>query len=380
MRRAAETMVCREPACKRREVVAVFSGEGMALSRRLIVASFLIALIATPQAGRAHTQTVSASPAQLLDYYATGRFEEVGRALRDRHLKSRAGILDALRHDAKAWIGAGGTDQRNRRRMIAATLALDAADACFPREELDVRLPPGSTSIDLIAWGRSVLADGPPSDVERRWYVAAIAVLERGHRRGALDVHLAAMKKRFPDDPNLALGRAFLSEIDFWDEHAETGGTWGSADPRRAMNALQPALSRPETRDDAALRLGFFALYANRPSDAAAYLELIATSSDVWRTYLAGLFSGWAYERLQRPYDAIREYRIALGAVPRARTATMYFAGCLYSADAREEASAIASDAMHGKLEALDDPWYRYPTGDAHRFPMLLTQIQETLR
>lgn len=128
-------------------------------------------------------QSVTIRASELLDYYAAGEFDAVDEALH----KPRTGeaVLDALRHDGRTWIKAGAPGQRNHRRLIAAALALDASHG--PGFTSDI------VSNDLIAFGRTLLAEGEPTDIERVWHRGALAA-----QGGAASADSKSLSRRRP--------------------------------------------------------------------------------------------------------------------------------------------------------------------------------------
>ena len=130
------------------------------------------------------------SATTLLDLYASGEFDAVVSILGDR--KNFDELLADLQHNAPAWLDAGGPQDRARRELTAATVALEAARAgewqdwkllqrlpalgsYQPPDSLTWRAPPR-----LIAWGNDLFKRDPaPRPIERWWQLAAVAVAER---------------------------------------------------------------------------------------------------------------------------------------------------------------------------------------------------------
>ena len=276
-------------------------------------------------------------------------------------------VLDGLRRDGPKWIDADGPAGRERRRAIAATFALEAA-----RASLDARW---ERSRGLIDWGADLLAKAPPSDAERIWQLAALALCEGARDVVTIDAQLTRMQRRFPGEPRILLGRAFITEVQFWDDD---WAYWGKADSARAARPLQAAMASAANRDEAQLRLAYFMLYAGRPTDALDALRQISSSTDEGAAYLAGLFEGWAHERLGRPYDAIRAFRGALAAAPEARAATLHLAVMLAAAGGHEESDRVIGAVLDGRVDVAPDPWTIYGYGDLRRFPLLVSQLRRS--
>jgi hypothetical protein len=341
--------------------------EGRMRVRITIAVLCLTAVTILPGSGPrpVRAQAITVSAGDLLEYYGAGEYDVVRRALTEAASGDLGVVLEALQRNAPAWIDADGPGGRDRRRMIAATFALEAAQASLADR--------WERSRAMIEWASGLLAKSRPSERERIWHLAALALCEGAGDVVAIDAQLARMERRFPGEPRIVLGRAFIGEIPSWEAHA---GYLGGGDPDRAVKPLQAALSQGAIRDEALLRLGYLLLYGKRPEEALGYLRQISSSTDAGQAYLAALFAGWAHERLGQPYEAIREFRSALVAVPRAHTASFSLAARLYAVDAREEADRVVEEALHSQ-EPVEDPWRIYGYGDLRLFPMLVDQLRK---
>jgi tetratricopeptide (TPR) repeat protein len=144
---------------------------------------------------------LSAAPAanpptipDALDAYAQGKFDVVGSFLEtgQRVVTSRpigaSGLPDDLDQLAKTaselervgpgWIDHQGPPAAPKRRLIAATFALDIARTILNRRSLlDPLVPPIAQR--FVAWGCARLRDDPhPQDVERLWDFASLNLIE----------------------------------------------------------------------------------------------------------------------------------------------------------------------------------------------------------
>jgi len=176
---------------------------------RLCTTLVLMVLVPLADAHRdVASQQITVSATDLLDYYEAGEFDAVQDALR-RAAKGDLGIvLDALKRDGRTWIDADGPQWRPRRRLMAATLALETAHASLDRGWLASRA--------LIEWGASELAKAPPTVEERTWHQAALALCEGALDTISIEAQLKRMERRVPGEPRILLGRAFLEEIREW--------------------------------------------------------------------------------------------------------------------------------------------------------------------
>jgi len=337
---------------------------------RLCTTLVLMVLVPLADAHRdVASQQITVSATDLLDYYEAGEFDAVQDALR-RAAKGDLGIvLDALKRDGRTWIDADGPQWRPRRRLMAATLALETAHASLDRGWLASRA--------LIEWGASELAKAPPTVEERTWHQAALALCEGALDTISIEAQLKRMEQRVPGEPRILLGRAFLEEIAFWEDRLVR---WDHANPRRAIDRLETGVTDPAIRDEALLRLALLTLYAGQPEEALGYLGRIADSVDAGHAYYAGLFAGWAHMRLGRPAEARRAFEAALESAPHARTATLALITALYGSGDRAEADRVLEHDILQEREAAPDPWLEYGYGDLRRFLLLVAQLHRSLQ
>src|SRR5215472_8035968 len=150
-----------------------------------------LALLVFP--GRSAARAPKAT--DLLDGYLRGDFTSVTNTL--AQLEDFQALLVDLERSGPGWIAAGPVADQPRRRLAAATLALEAARIDEKREWKFVfhpdaigdsrrsYQPPDAVYWKppprLIVWGAGLFsAAGPPTAVEHLWQLAAIAVAERG--------------------------------------------------------------------------------------------------------------------------------------------------------------------------------------------------------
>jgi tetratricopeptide (TPR) repeat protein len=340
------------------------------LGRAIAFTCVLLLVAIAPRGPRlASAQAITISATDLLEYYEAGEVE----ALRDGLARAASGdlgiVLTALKRNAPGWIEADGPQWRGRRRIVAALVAIETARAALDRQWF--------RSLELIDWGAALLATGAPSETERAWQLAALALCEGARDPIAVEAAAARLQKRFPGEPRIALARAFVQEIAFWNDEALR---WGQADARRPMRALTGASGSPAIRAEAMLRLAYFALYDGKNNEALRFLGEITTSQDDREhAYFAGLFAGWAHARLAQWPEAIGAFRTALDAAPEARTARLHLAAALFAGGDRVEADRVMQAAMDATPDA-EDPWTIYGYGDFRRFGRYVDRARETLR
>src|SRR6187431_237449 len=96
--------------------------------RRTLALACAAAVCLTSMSSRAHGLSV----VEMLDSYKAGKFAAVIAELEgDIDFKE---LLKQLQDQGPAWIDAGGPDERERRELVAATFALEAARADEWRE------------------------------------------------------------------------------------------------------------------------------------------------------------------------------------------------------------------------------------------------------
>jgi hypothetical protein len=190
----------------------------------------------------------TSSITDLLDWYDQSQYDNVLADLARRdtqlaHDSKLQGFIDPLPSDldgaARRWISAGGPELAERRRLVAATLAIEISHS-----RKSVYLP---FRAPLVIWGCELLRKNPPpvaTDAERLWYIASVAALEEfsgwsllvlppapsgaGAGRGAspptgkigdLQIqegpsgHLAHARARFPNEPRFLLAQVEQSDM-----------------------------------------------------------------------------------------------------------------------------------------------------------------------
>jgi hypothetical protein len=336
-----------------------------------------IGLVATMlmQTGAAQ-RSMTVSLGDALTYYELGEHDAVERALKAAGGGDPFAIVAMLKTDGPTWIDADGPERATRRRLVTATFALEAGYA-----GLDTQW---EITTQLVEWACETLRRaGPPSEPERQWHLAALALLEGSFdpQGGNLLKHVAHVRSRFPSEPRLQLVQAQLKEWDFWATRLRTAGSSGGTDFSNdssatiAIPTFQKALIIPDIRLEALLRLGYLE-YVKGDLDVA--LTHLADASkgedDPTRVYLAHLFSGWVHERAKRMPEATASFRRALEAV-NALSAAVALGVRLYALDQRDEADAIVQTAL---TAAIVDPYKMYGYGDLRRWPAIIAGLRRS--
>lgn len=354
-----------------------------------------------------------------LDLYSEGRYDE---AVRDVTLIAHMeAIYDDLLTAGGPWVLAVDSDEQQRRRLVAASFALEIAAVQPPRDDPNWRMFELSLVRErLAAWGAVALVQRvpaaptihrPPMTVpkqpkERLWYHAAAALLQNGATYRALvkpaddenalrpavvfplldDVAL----RRFPDDPTLILARAgaLLSSSDASvslmgarrpSDRTGVAFFTDNGRARQAESIYRRLLNDPVVGADANLRLGFIRLLRGDESEARRLLaEVDRRSTDFDAKYCARVLTAWAWQVEKRHAEALVSYRAALELAPNAHTAAVPVAFALQTEGRLEEAEAL----LHAALIATPrprDPLLTLDRWDGRTFPDRLRVLKEAL-
>ena len=339
----------------------------------------------------------------LLDAYEISRYEEVGATLTE-HVNPRA-IGETLLVVGDIWVRRAAADGQTRRRLVAATFALEVARILIERLQPDPTKP---LAAHLIEWGCRLMRDSAPTPDERVWHMAALAVAEssfdayfltgsidpgiasgvaaaikRGHE-GAVD-HLKHARERFPDEPRFRLVGVTAQE-----PHV-VNGAWGwtsrVVQPRpeeipqmRNLSRLYLELAEePSVRGEALLRAGVMAFRLGDYSGAAARFQAVEMATPETSTlYLSRLLRGKTQERLTRIDDAEAAYRQALAVLPTGQAAAVALAALLVRSNRSSEVPALTNVAALSPAIALD-PWRDYACGSCRHWPDLLHQLRRLI-
>jgi tetratricopeptide (TPR) repeat protein len=321
-------------------------------------------------------QSIALTPIEMLDQYEHGTPSSADAFVGIIHVES---VKNDLQAEGESWIVAAGPKAVPRRRLVAATFALEAARAGLDYE--------WTNSIELIDWGWSQLRkQNPPLPAERLWHLAAIALFEGAYDQEELEPRLGRINSRFPKEPRILLADAWSLE--------SLRGRPGFPPPRRGkpggigdtgsniVAAYKKALASPDAAvaGEADLRLGYYDLIADRSDSALTRLaHALSATREPELMYLGHLFRGWALSRLDRDSESTAEYQQAVDAVPAGGTGALWLARRLLLEGKRAEADAVTDRSLTGSRN-IDDPWRLYGLGDFRRFPALIQQLREANR
>jgi len=326
----------------------------------------------------------------LVDRYLHGEFDAVVSTLTP--VKDFAPIYKDLKNSAPAWIDAGGAD-RERRRIAAATFALEAARIGALTDWKEVRTFVRLDNIywrapaQLLEWGCATIRDTPaPTPIEHTWQMAALAVVGRAQdyefqvgspwtaraNKGDEINHLEHAIARFPKDRRILLAQGIAAESRLFPNARNSG-------LKEAQTIFTKLMDDAEVGPEAAMRLGVSEVRTGQPSLALPHLQKAASSArDPFVTYLAEFFSGQALERLGQTDQAETAYRSALQAIPRAQSATFSLAALLAAHGARAEASSLIERSL--AIPVVVDPWKIYGDADDRFWPELIASLRKAIK
>jgi tetratricopeptide (TPR) repeat protein len=327
----------------------------------------------------------------LLDRYARGDFDGAVAAIAP--VTDFGPLYKDLVAQAPNWMHDGGPGDVERRRLAAATFAMEAAhigaDHDWKFVQMFMRLeniywkPPAQ----LLEWGCGLMRSAPaPTPIEHTWQMAALAVASRAQdyeflvgspwagRANKRDeiLHLEHAIARFPKDPRILLAQGIAAEWRLYPNPRNAG----LSEARTIFDMLK---EDAEVGAEANVRLGIVETRAGNPSAAAPYFAAaIQMSRDPFVTFLAHYFAGQALERLRHPGDAEASYRAALVAVPRAQSASFSLAALLAARGARAEAAGLVTDSISAAPRPVD-PWRIYGDADDRFWPPLIATLREKI-
>jgi tetratricopeptide (TPR) repeat protein len=263
-----------------------------------------------------------------------------------------------------------------RKRLVAAAVAVEGAARLVMAGNRDV----GS----LVEWACSLVRLNRPSEAERAWHRATIAVGSSVASNVFLTLHISHASVRFPDEPRVLLARAFLADrLTFpdprdgrtlFDRSADSG-----MNPLLTVGDFEKAMRHAEVRAEASLRLGYLWQRLGRLHESLERLrDVEALTDDPYLRYLAFLILGRTLDAMNRHDDAAAAYGRAVSAMPGAQSAGLAYAAALLRTGRTAEAERAARTVV--TAPSVDDPWMSYGQGDARLWPSLRDRLREALR
>jgi len=343
--------------------------------------------------------------ADALNRYVAGEYE--------RSIKTLSNIGGFEVRHAEEWIVSGGASAVQKRRLIAAVVALDYTAS-----------RPG-LSPQLYEWAaRTLRESAEPQAEEATWLRASVALAEGrgawtlltgvspivGARLGAVLAidplfgagHLAYALSRFEANPYFKLARVVTVEAqtspppgaitvaatgtgvvsDQIDAQMLNPSADAALGPQKrlegAIEALRELVGDPHVGAEARLRLGYLQLRLGQRAVAVQELSRIETT-DQFVAHLAHLFRGWALAKDGKLDEAAAAYRASLTVVPHARSASALFTAFCIQHGRLADAEAAADELMQ-KPAAGSDPWRTYLESDYREYPALLARLREAVK
>ena len=297
-----------------------------------------------------------------------------GEAERVAEGVSLAEIGVALRRNGVEWTLAKGAAESNQRRLIAATFALDVAGQVYQTQARDVA--------PVVEWACEQIRRRLPSDSERQWHIAALALLEGTGNVQAVEAHLAHAAARLRDEPIWERTRVWLADTRTLNVHPRQPLGAGKIPFPDALAAHYRALAdTPTLSSDALVRIGFLHFLAGDDTRARSTLlqAQLADGADARTRYLAQLFLGWMFERAGKHDEAMGAFRAALVAEPAGRTAAAWLAARYAIAGRQTDAESVAERSLDPTL-TTGDPWRTFFAGEIWRFPTLIERLRTLTR
>jgi len=384
-----------------------------------LLACFLVLAVPRPAASQ------STVVMEVLDRYLGGDYDV---AVRQAFGEDRATFITAYGRTVRDWVNAAGTGETTRRRLAAATFALEFAySAKAPDDQFWT--PGWWYSKVLVEHACRLLRDAPDvHPAETAWFLASIALakaagdqsflagtpprvtgpdrdigirdgpteyrsglqypsggimteqerhMQFAERSGmALVDHVSDALGRV-DDPRIRLAGATDT---FFPSVFVRGLMQGFAAPRDprvadAVKRLTPLRQFPLVRGEVDLDLGFAAFIQLRGAEAAALLSAVpAETDDPTIVYLSSFFLGLIMEMNDRRDEAIAAYRHAASWRPYSSVA-LPLAALLFAAGARDEAVALTNASIVIDRPG-DDPLLQFGQGDLRLWPVYRAELR----
>lgn len=293
---------------------------------------------------------------------------ETWQGLRDLRPRDAAEVFE---RESRRWVSEAAPGNRPRRRAVAASVALFAANRIGARD--------WRAGVALLERGCTLIRQNDiPTESERHFHHAANALLQADRDSSPADFHASHAHRRFPNDPRIVLARAIALEMRTWpDADSRTPADRDRDLMMRLLDRLDAAAAYAETRAEALLRLAVLASRNRYDAQAVAHLRKVDTT-DPFLIYLAGLFEGRSEERRERYAEAEAAYRRALAATSGAQSAGMALSALLVRQGRVEEARLLMKEITTTSPQAVD-PWSGYVQGDLRYWDRIVRDLLRSL-
>ena len=272
----------------------------------------------------------------------------------------------------------------SRRRQLT-TFALELAQVHAEKESVSAG--------HIVEWAcRYVRRHEPIDEFDRRWQLAATALLEGAINPRALDAHLRHMAAQYPREPRIALARALVAEQYSAPREVLARGRSAARAPagrsqapaslaalheEAARRFQELALADPSLRAEANVRRARVYIWLERHDDALSSLDDVEEQTqDPALIYLSRLLRGLALDGLGRTEDAQRSWVSALKVGPGAQSAMMSLATSMFRSGERAAADLMIARMLE-KNDPRADPWWAYWAGDYRFWYTLIGGVRE---
>jgi tetratricopeptide (TPR) repeat protein len=283
----------------------------------------------------------------------------------------------------------GDRKTADERRRWLMTFALELAKAHSEKESVSAGL--------IVEWAcQYVRRHEPLDEFDRRWQMAATAMLQGAINPRVLEMHLRHMGAQFPRESRLALARALVAEQLTAPREVLARGraaAAAAASGRRSRESptlldlheeaarrfQELAIAEPSLRAEANVRRARVYIWLDRHQDALLALDDVERlTKDPALVYLSRLFRGLALKGLGRPEDAQLAWVSALQVGPGAQSAMMSLATAMFAAGERAAADLMIVRMLE-RNDPRADPWWAYWAGDYRFWYQLISAVRELL-
>jgi tetratricopeptide (TPR) repeat protein len=331
------------------------------------------------------------APIHWLEQYARGDGERATASLATLPHERLENLGKEIQKAARTWLQEKDPAVARRKRLAAATLALDVANAGLLEEWRVLR--------GLVEWGCELVRRNPAGPSEHTWHLASVALAG-----GALDKyflidspgrsptenvinHVRHAEAQFPGDSQWKLARAMALEIGKMAEgvrDAIAPNIWIGPEVRAAnrnvVTAFEGVLTDPGLSAEAHLHLGHLRFVLREPDKAIHhYQEAARLARDPYVEYLAYFLAARFFDSRFDAAAAARHYRRALEILPNVQSAAIAVAAARLVDGAPDEAYAIVEAALSTNPRP-PDPWRLFFLGNYRLWPSLIQRLRAELR
>lgn len=370
----------------------------MTADKAFAVGLFLVMVLSAGPPDRAvgllvRTPVTQTSTAEALNRYASGQSGAVFEALSAS--KDLSGAVSRFQKDAIAWVNGAPAADQGARLAVVATATLDLV-ARGIRREVGTN---GHVVRPLIEWMCVHLRRGRPSEFERLFHLASVALLQAADDEELLvgtrysfrplppEEHILHGASRFPEEPRFKLAWVLMryETVLLASEPLAPGYLLNMSAGRfeadggaaRNLNDTIGVLTRlADDRgvgEEARLRRGVLRFLMDDAPAAARDLQPLADSSDRFIRSIAHMILGAIRIQAKELPAASEHYRAAFTAVP-ASSAGTALAMTLFRLGRGAEATDVLTQS--GRLSGETDPWFQYGTRDYRLFPTYFEQMR----